>query len=109
MSNITDKITYTARAIDDIQAALEEHVKNVYMKKLTSWNGLVQYDNVYDASVLTDTLANQNLSKISYATLYTINGTQYYCPGSTLPKLNDGTINGESYNNSRRPIYLFKL
>lgn len=87
----------------------EEHVKNVYMKKLTSWNGLIQYDNVYDASVLTDTLVYQNLSKISYATLYTINGTQYYCPGSTLPKMNDASINAESYNNSRRPIYLFKL
>lgn len=91
----------------------EEHTKNVYMKKLTSWNGLVQYDNVYDASVCCDTASvnNRNLSKIVYGTIYTINGTQYYCPGTIMPEYNASSslYPNLTYTMNKKPIYLFKL
>ena len=91
----------------------EEHTKNVYMKKLTSWNGLVQYDNVYDVSVCCDTASSndRNLSKIVYGTIYTINGTQYYCPGTIMPEYNTSSslYPNVTYTISKKPIFLFKL
>ena len=96
----------------------EEYTKNVYMKKLTSWNGFVQYDNVYDVSVHCDndsismSVNNaSNLSKIVYGTIYTINGTQYYCPGTIMPEFNSsGSLYPNiTYSITKKPIYLFKL
>lgn len=73
------------------------------MKKLTSWNGLVQYNNVYDVSTKIDG-SYENISKITTNSVYTINGNQYYCPGTGVES--DGRLGVHDY---RRPLYLFKL
>lgn len=100
---IFDADVYPNRLILNTLYDTDTQFQSVYMKKLTSWNGLVQYNNVYDVSTKIDG-SYENISKITTNSVYTINGNQYYCPGTGVtPYIRWG---GHEY---RKPLYLFKL
>jgi hypothetical protein len=100
---IFDADVYPNRKILNTLYDTDTQFQSVYMKKLTSWNGLVQYNNVYDVVVKIDG-SYENISKITTNSVYTINGNQYYCPGTSVkPSVRVG---GHEY---RQPLYLFKL
>lgn len=100
---IFDADVYPNRKILNTLYDTDTQFQSVYMKKLTSWNGLVQYNNVYDVSTKIDG-SYENISKITTNSVYTINGNQYYCPGTAVtPSISWGV------HDYRRPLYLFKL
>lgn len=83
--------------------------QSVYMKKLTSWNGLVQYNNVYDVNARIES-STDDISKIQTNSVYTINGNQYYCPGMAITYTSpSGSSQAINAHNNRKPLYLFKL
>ena len=100
---IFDAGVYPNRLILNTLYDTDTQFQSVYMKKLTSWNGLVQYNNVYDVSTKIES-SYENISKITTNSVYTINGNQYYCPGTAVtPYIRWGV------HDYRRPLYLFKL
>lgn len=100
---IFDADVYPNRLILNTLYDTDTQFQGVYMKKLTSWNGLVQYNNVYDVSTKIDG-SYENISKITTNSVYTINGNQYYCPGIGVET--NVRLGGHEY---RKPLYLFKL
>ena len=100
---IFDAGVYPNRLILNTLYDTDTQFQSVYMKKLTSWNGLVQYNNVYDVSTKIES-SYENISKITTNSVYTINGNQYYCPGTAVtPYIRWGV------HEYRKPLYLFKL
>lgn len=58
---------------------------DIFLNKLTAYGGLITFDNVFDVSRKN---ASNLTSQILTKTLYTINGSNYYCPGFSIPYYN---------------------
>lgn len=85
LGDIFDQISYPN---DNILTKLSSDGNvntDIFLNKLTAYGGIITFDNVFD---VTRKNASNLTSQILTKTLYTINGSNYYCPGFSIPYYN---------------------